>query len=70
MNLIMPEIMNFEKSLNEARKMKKTNEIKEFAGKLAFLQRRYKIRNLSAILHFIQVLSPLKKIIFLKSFLF
>lgn len=56
MNLLLPEIMNFEKSLKDAKKMKKKNEIAEAGLKYSFLKKKYQIKNFSFLLHLLQAL--------------
>lgn len=54
MNLLLPEIINFEKSLKEAKKMKKKSEIAEAGMKFSFMKKKYQIKNFSFLLHLFQ----------------
>ena len=54
MNLLLPELMNFEKSLKDSKKEKSVREIKETGIKFTFLKKKHKIKNFSFFLHLFQ----------------
>lgn len=55
MSLLLPEIMNFQKIVKDAKIQKKRSDLKDAGMKLGMLKKKYKIRNFSFLLNLLQV---------------
>ena len=54
MNLLLPEIMNFQKSLKDQKEKGSVSDLKDAGMKLAFLKKKYNIKNFSFLVNLFQ----------------